>query len=209
MSLAIASVGGGMSGGGYRRATKKHPTRVEHTDGDTTEGFLLVPIGLDFSATLSQMGNFMPFELKSGEETFLNVTSIKRVTETGPAESEPSTTRASNEERAGQKAQSDEQKAREQEEAAKEKAEAAAKRAKRRASPYSKPEEYDALDILGLGEFASREEIQSAYRRLVKLYHPDRLRGLGVSASKITYAEQRLADINNSYRLLMSVVKAA
>ena len=195
-----------MSGGSYRRATKKHPTRVEHIYGDATEGYLLVPVGSDFSTTIAQIGSFMAFELKDGEETYINVASIKRVTETGPPLADANAMRSEAEERASARASKAQEESREAEGKARQEREA--KRQKRR-SPYSSPEEYDALDVLGLGEYATRDEIQAAYRRLVKLYHPDRLRGLGVSDSKIAYAEERLADINNAYRLLLNATKAA
>jgi len=76
-------------------------------------------------------------------------------------------------------------------------------------SRFRTAEEYDALEMLGLKSEASREDIAAAYRKLVKLYHPDRLRGLGVSDRKIEFAADRLSEINNAYRTLMAALKAA
>jgi len=182
-----------MSAAGYKRATKKHRARIDYLYGDSTEGFLMVPIGMDFVGKLMQAENFLHFEL-DGEETYVNLAAVKRVTSIGGEDEEASTTSNS------AKAERDERADRESD------AEPKAKpKPKKRESRYSSTEEFDALDVLGLGEYADREEIQIAYRRLVKLYHPDRLRGLGVEDAKIRYAEQRLADINNAYRILNKV----
>ncbi len=197
-----------MSGGNYKRATKKYAARVDHTDGDTSSGYVLVPVGMDFVATITQAVGFLAFETDNGEETFLNLVSIKRITEMDGESS-----RRQEQASAEQKAQ--EANRAKAEAASKAKAEeearnaAAAKDTGKRTSPYSTNDHYEALDILGLGEYASPEEIQGAYRRLVKLYHPDRLRGLGVSDKKIAYAAERLAEINNAYKLLIKVAKAA
>lgn len=197
-----------MSGGNYKRATKKYAARVDHTDGDTSNGYVLVPVGMDFIGTITQAAGFLAFETNNGEETFLNLISIKRITELEGGEGRQD---ASGE--AGQQAEDAKRARAEAERKARADAEAkesnGQKSTGKRTSPYSTNDDYEALDILGLGEYATRDEIQGAYRRLVKLYHPDRLRGLGVSDKKIAYAAERLAEINNAYKLLMGVVKAA
>lgn len=178
-----------MAGSNYRRATKKHPTRIVHNDGDILEGFMLIPVGMDFVGKLTEAAGFLPFELADGEETFINLSSVKRITDMEDKD-------AIEAERAAKAAA---------EEKARQEAEAQRNRnpnKKKKKTSSRTIEEYDALEVLGLGEFATREDVQAAYRRMVKLYHPDRLRGLGVEASKIAYAEHRLADINNAYRVL-------
>jgi len=69
-----------MSGAAYRRATKNHAVRVDHTDGSVTNGFVPVPMGMDFVGTMMQAQHFMHFETDSGELTLMNVASIKRIT---------------------------------------------------------------------------------------------------------------------------------
>ena len=195
-----------MSASSYKRATKKYAARVDHTDGDTSTGYVLVPVGTDFVTTIMQASSFLNFETDEGEETYLSLQSVKRITElvnenTRRREEEEETRKAEDKAKgdaeAARKASGQQQKADPREKNAK------------RTSPFSSNEEFEALDTLGLGEYAGMEEIQATYRRLVKLYHPDRLRGLGVSDKKIAYAAERLAEINNAYKLLMRTIKKA
>lgn len=195
-----------MSGASYRRATKNHAVRVDHTDGSVTKGFLPVPQGMDFVGTMMQAQHFMHFETEDGEQTLMNVASIKRITS------------LENEEENAKKAQTKADKARAEREAenARKRAEEDAarqaadeKEAKADGKIYWTAEEYDALEILGLKAKTTKDEISAAYRKLVKLYHPDRLRGLGVSPKKIEFAADRLAEINDAYRLLANSEKAA
>jgi len=66
-----------MSGARYRRATKNHAVRVDHTDGSVTKGFV---------GAMMQAQHFMHFETDDGELTLMNVASIKRITSTEPDE---------------------------------------------------------------------------------------------------------------------------
>lgn len=52
-------------------------------------------------------------------------------------------------------------------------------------------------DILEINQKASKEIMQNAYRILVKRYHPD----LNTGENRI-YAEQKLKDINEAYKIL-------
>ena len=194
-----------MSGATYRRSTKNHAVRVDHTDGSVTNGFVPVPQGMDFVGTMMQAQHFLHFETDSGEMTLMNVASIKRITS------------LESEEENARKAQSKSDKARAEREAANARKRAEEEAAQKAAAAEKKAddkiywtaEEYDALEILGLKSKTTKEEISAAYRKLVKLYHPDRLRGLGVSPKKIEFAADRLAEINNAYRLLANSEKAA
>jgi hypothetical protein len=59
------------------------------------------------------------------------------------------------------------------------------------------PEEQAArspYEILGIAENASREEIISAHRQLVKQYHPDLLRSLGPKLQKLGHEETQLLN---------------
>ena len=194
-----------MSASTYKRATKKYAARIDHIDGDTSTGFVLVPVGADFVTTITQAAGFLSFETDEGEETYLSLHSVKRITELVD-----SNTRRRQEEdarAAEEKAKADAQAANAAK--ARQPKPDPRDRSDERTSPFTRNEEFEALDILGLGEYATRDEIQGTYRRLVKLYHPDRLRGLGVSDKKIAYAAERLAEINNAYKLLVKVAKAA
>lgn len=194
-----------MSGARYRRATKNHAVRVDHTDGSVTKGFVPVPMGMDFVGAMMQAQHFMHFETDDGELTLMNVASIKRITSTEPDEEKDKPNGESEAQAARAK--------REAESARQREAQEAAQADEAKAKPANKinrtGEEYDALEILGLKASATKDDISSAYRKLVKLYHPDRLRGLGVSPKKIEFAAERLTEINNAYRVLMAAAKAA
>jgi curved DNA-binding protein CbpA len=59
-------------------------------------------------------------------------------------------------------------------------------------------EEIDkARKLLGLGEFASLEEIKQAYRKKAFLYHPDK------SGSENAQGEEMMESLNQAYKLLM------
>ena len=194
-----------MSASGYKRATKRYAARVDHVDGDASSGFVLVPVGSDFVTTITQTDSFLNFEMASGEETYLNMRSIKRITPVVDADARQREKEEKARQAAAEKAQAE---ARLEAERARARAAAQANSGKRK-SPYSRKEEYDALDTLGIGDHATQDELHGTYRRLVKLYHPDRLRGMGVSDKKIAYAAERLAEINNAYRILSKAMKAA
>ncbi len=55
-----------------------------------------------------------------------------------------------------------------------------------------------ARKILGLGEFATLEEIKEAYYRLSRKYHPD-----GCKENKKKECEEMFKKINCAYRLLI------
>ena len=197
-----------MSGSRYRRATRNHSVRVDHTDGSVTLGFVPVPVGMDFVGAMMQAQHFMHFETDDGEQTLMNVAAIKRITslekeDTSEQDREKTAAdkaRAKRESDNAERRDAEEQAAREEEERLK---------AKKSGTINRTAEEYDALELLGVKASATKEEIALAYRKLVKLYHPDRLRGLGVSPKKIEFAAERLSEINNAYRVLMSAAKAA
>jgi len=195
-----------MSGARYRRATKNHAVRVDHTDGSVTKGFVPVPMGMDFVGAMMQAQHFMHFETDDGELTLMNVASIKRITSTETEDGNEKAEAASAAEAARAKREAENARQREAEEEA---AQAEQQKSKPADKTYRTGEEYDALEILGLKASATKDEIASAYRKLVKLYHPDRLRGLGVSPKKIEFAAERLSEINNAYRVLMAAAKAA
>ncbi|RMD86496.1 MAG: molecular chaperone DjiA, partial [Alphaproteobacteria bacterium] len=64
-----------------------------------------------------------------------------------------------------------------------------------RASPYA---------ILGVTPDASDEEVKTAYRRLIKENHPDRLIAQGMPREFIAVANDRLAAINDAYERIMA-----
>lgn len=61
----------------------------------------------------------------------------------------------------------------------------------------------EARKVLGLGEEATREEIKSRYRELMKKYHPDRLPASEESlekAKQITWAYDIISSYCDNYR---------
>lgn len=71
------------------------------------------------------------------------------------------------------------------------------------------PEEHrDCFAILGLSPSASVEELRTAYKRLIKQYHPDRVHGMAPAFTKL--AETQTRRLNAAYQqALISVVPAA
>lgn len=59
------------------------------------------------------------------------------------------------------------------------------------------------LNLLGLKATASREEIKTAYRRLAKEYHPDRLVGVSDVVKKI--AEEKFKEVSEAYEYLIKL----
>jgi DnaJ-domain-containing protein 1 len=57
-----------------------------------------------------------------------------------------------------------------------------------------------ALEVLGLGSKASPAEMLAAYRRLARIYHPDKV--AGESQEVRDSAERRMKEINAAYSLL-------
>jgi hypothetical protein len=68
--------------------------------------------------------------------------------------------------------------------------------------PPAPPKDTSPYEILGIAVDASAQEIQQAYRELVKKYHPDRVTHLGEEFRLI--AEQRMQKINEAYLALGS-----
>lgn len=64
----------------------------------------------------------------------------------------------------------------------------------------------DPYTTLGIARGASRDEIRSAYRRLVAQYHPDKVSHLGKEFQEI--AHQKLIAIQQAYELLMARANA-
>ena len=54
-----------------------------------------------------------------------------------------------------------------------------------------------ALGVLGLGVGASKAEVASAYRRLARTYHPDKVAHLAPEVRE--FAEERMKEINAAY----------
>jgi DnaJ-class molecular chaperone len=65
-------------------------------------------------------------------------------------------------------------------------------------------DEQDPYKILNIGNNATQNEITSAYRKLVKMYHPDRVAGLAPEYREI--AERKMKKINAAYRRLKETV---
>ena len=57
-----------------------------------------------------------------------------------------------------------------------------------------------SCEILGVSEFASMDEIKKAYRKMVKLHHPDRMISASESDKKIT--RERFIEIQKAYETI-------
>jgi len=68
----------------------------------------------------------------------------------------------------------------------------------------------DYYQILDMPEDASPREIKTQYKRLAKLFHPDRVREKeGYSRADIDYAEEKLKEINEAHQVLSDPVQRA
>ena len=59
------------------------------------------------------------------------------------------------------------------------------------------PDARSAREALGVGPDASDDEILAAYRKMARMYHPDRVEGLGPEFKEL--AERRMKEINAAY----------
>ncbi len=62
-----------------------------------------------------------------------------------------------------------------------------------------------AFEVLGLDVDADWDEVVTAYRRIVKQIHPDRL--VGASAEELDAANLRLSDVNFAYSRLTALFR--
>lgn len=60
-----------------------------------------------------------------------------------------------------------------------------------------------AYSVLGISPTASDEEVKKAYRKLVMMYHPDKVEGMGEDAKK--QAETQFRKINKAYETLKAL----
>ncbi len=66
---------------------------------------------------------------------------------------------------------------------------------------YTKEENiFDPYEILGVSRSASKEEIKSAFRAQMKLYHPDKVAGLGPLLQDA--AKKRAQEITKAFEWL-------
>lgn len=64
---------------------------------------------------------------------------------------------------------------------------------------YEKEKNMNPYEVLGIKEGASEAEIKSAYRELVKKYHPDRYQNNPLA----DLAEEKLREVNEAYDMIM------
>ncbi|MFQ5955258.1 MAG: TerB family tellurite resistance protein [Kiloniellales bacterium] len=67
------------------------------------------------------------------------------------------------------------------------------------AASHVAPREADPYEVLGLGRDVSDAELRTAYRRLVREHHPDKLIAQGMPQEFIDVANGKLASINDAY----------
>lgn len=70
-------------------------------------------------------------------------------------------------------------------------------------------EQRDCFEILGLPPSASMEELRTAYKRLIKQYHPDRVHGMAPAFTKLAEAQTRRLNAAYQQALISLVPEAA
>lgn len=73
-------------------------------------------------------------------------------------------------------------------------------RTRRRPAPQAQTEAANPYEVLGVKVGASEEEITAAYRKLVLMYHPDKVASLAPEYQEI--AERKMKEINAAYQAL-------
>ncbi|MCD6075003.1 MAG: djlA [Rhodospirillales bacterium] len=63
------------------------------------------------------------------------------------------------------------------------------------------PAEDDPYTVLGVSPHASEQDVKRAWRRLVRVYHPDAVMASGRSGD-LAHAQQKVAAINNAYETI-------
>ena len=58
-------------------------------------------------------------------------------------------------------------------------------------------------DVLGVSVDASSQEIKSAYRKIVKEFHPDKVASKGMPPEYVEYATKKVKEANEAYEYLM------
>jgi DnaJ like chaperone protein len=72
-------------------------------------------------------------------------------------------------------------------------------------APARESQQADAYVVLGLSPAANEGDIRSAYRKLMRENHPDRLASKGLPESMRAVAEGRAKEINAAYELLKKI----
>ena len=73
------------------------------------------------------------------------------------------------------------------------------------ASHTGAPEASDPYEILGVSRDASESDIKSAYRKLIRENHPDRLIAQGMPEEMIEIANEKMAAINEAYDRILTL----
>jgi len=63
---------------------------------------------------------------------------------------------------------------------------------------------FDPARVLGVDRQAPWDEIHSAYRKLAKLYHPDRYAGVELPSEVAAYLDGKAKQVNQAFRMLKS-----
>ena len=67
----------------------------------------------------------------------------------------------------------------------------------------------DFYAVLGVLRTATDSEIKAKWKKLINIYHPDRIQAKGATAEEVEKATLKMAEINNAYQNIMKSRKVA
>ena len=183
------------------QATKTHPIIIEFHDGERIHRYIEVTRGQEVMQLLNKNSGFIEITDAIGDTAYISLRYLKAVYPwIEEKERMEAARRNAQAESARRKAAADRSQNRE------DKSQSNTNIKLETLMEGLSPEQWIAvnksLKALQLDESSLPRDIHAAYRKLVKQYHPDRIRGEGGAQHEIEKAASKMAELNNAFRNL-------